>query len=65
MLSQKDLLSIQAAVTAERLLYDKFGTYAAQASDPELKQLFSAVQQDEQRHLNMLVDFLHSAGNVQ
>ncbi|OAT85839.1 ferritin-like domain-containing protein [Desulfotomaculum copahuensis] len=63
MLSQKDLLSIQAAITAEQLLFEKFGAYANQTGDPELKQIFSTVQQDEQRHLNSLVQYLNQNAN--
>lgn len=61
MLNQKEVLALQAAVTAETLLRDKFGFYAARASDPQLKQLFQRVQQDEQRHLQALVQFLNQA----
>lgn len=66
LLSQKELLALQAAVTAESLLNEKFGFYAANCTDPGLKDLFSRVQQDEQRHLNSLVQFLNQTStNIQ
>jgi rubrerythrin len=66
LLSQKELHALQAAVTAESLLNEKFGFYSANCSDPGLKDLFSRVQQDEQRHLNSLVQFLNQQStNVQ
>ena len=62
MISEKELLYVQSALAAEHLLFQKFGAYAAQASDPQLKDLFSRVQQDEQRHHASLVQFLNQVG---
>ena len=62
MLSQKELHSIQSALKAEQLLYEKFGHYAHQATDPHLKELFHRVHQDEKRHHGALLEFLNQHG---
>ncbi|MCL5046502.1 MAG: ferritin-like domain-containing protein [Actinobacteria bacterium] len=64
MISEKELLYVQSALAAENLLFEKFGAYAAQASDPQLKELFSRVQQDEQRHHSNLAQFLNQVSTT-
>ncbi|MHB1418896.1 MAG: ferritin family protein [Bacillota bacterium] len=58
MLSQKELLALQAAVTGESLVRDKYGFYASQAVDPQIKQIFQRVHSDEERHLQSLVQYI-------
>ena len=66
MLSQKELLAIQSALKAEQWLFEKSGHYAAKATDPQLQQIFQRVRDDEQRHHDMLAQFLNRhAGTLQ
>ncbi|NLY70831.1 MAG: spore coat protein [Clostridiales bacterium] len=44
--------------SAEELCVKKYQTYANQAQDPQLKQLFSSLAQKEQEHLNTINQIL-------
>jgi len=53
-LSQKETLLLQDQVKHEEMCIKKYNNYASQAKDPQLKQLFSNLAQQEQKHLNTI-----------
>ncbi|NLW06933.1 MAG: spore coat protein [Clostridia bacterium] len=57
-LTQAELMSLRENLSNEMLMMQKFGAYAAQCSDPQLKQVLSSVQQAHQRHYNTLIRHL-------
>lgn len=57
-LTQAELMQIRENLSNELLMIQKFGAYAAQCSDPQLKQVLSNVQQAHQRHYNTLIRHL-------
>ncbi|GFN24277.1 MAG: spore coat protein [Thermoanaerobacteraceae bacterium] len=57
-LTQAELMQLRENLSSELLMIQKCGVYAAQCSDPQLKQLFSSLQQAHQRHYNTLVRHL-------
>jgi len=61
-LSQKEQMLLQDQKSHEEICIKKYNTYANQAQDPQLKQLFSSLAQQEQQHLNTINQIL--AGKV-
>ena len=57
-LNQKETSLIQDLKKHEELCIKKYNGYAAQASDPQLKQLFTTLGQQEQQHLNSINQIL-------
>lgn len=57
-LTQVELTQLRENLNAELLMIQKCGVYAAQCSDPQLKQLFSSLQQAHQRHYQTLMRHL-------
>ncbi len=57
-LSQKETLLLQDQKKHEELCIQKYQTYAQQAQDPQLKQLFNALAQQEQQHLDSVNQLL-------
>ena len=53
-LNQKETSLLQDLKKHEELCIKKYSGYAAQASDPQLKQLFTTLGQQEQQHLNSI-----------
>ncbi len=53
-LSQQEKTTIQDLQTQEQSCITKYGKYATQAKDPELKNLFETLQQKEQEHYDSL-----------
>lgn len=49
-LKEKERTLIQDLQTQEQSCVEKYGKYAAQAKDPELKSLFETIQKEEQKH---------------
>jgi spore coat protein CotF len=57
-LNQKEAALLQDLKKHEELCIKKYGSYAAQATDPQLKQLFTTLGQQEQQHLNSINQIL-------
>ena len=53
-LNEKERAVIQDLQTQEKSCVEKYGKYAEQARDPELKNLFRNIQQEEQKHYESL-----------
>lgn len=58
-LSQKEKLLLQDQQKHEQICVEKYQTYASQAQDPALQQLFSSYSQQEQQHLNTVTQMLN------
>ena len=50
MWTQKEASLLEDLKSQEKLCVEKYSKYAAQAADPQLKQLFTQIQQTEQQH---------------
>ena len=61
-LQEKERTVIQDLQTQEQCCIEKYGKYAQQAKDPELKALFLELQGKEQKHYDSLAQVLN--GNV-
>jgi len=57
-LSQKEDMLLQDQKKHEELCVQKYQNYAQQAQDPQLKQLFDSLAQQEQQHLNTVNQLL-------
>ncbi|MDN5345235.1 MAG: hypothetical protein PWQ18_1349 [Clostridia bacterium] len=57
-LTQAEVMQLRENLSNELLMIQKFGAYAAQCSDPQLKQVLGSVQQAHQRHYNTLIRHL-------
>lgn len=57
-LSQKERLLLEDQKSHEQLCIDKYTSYANQAQDPQLKQLFTNHASIEQQHLNSVNQLL-------
>lgn len=57
-LTQKEKLLLQDQKTHEEVCIQKYQSYANQASDPQLKQLFNSYAQQEQQHLDTVNQML-------
>lgn len=57
-LTQKERYLLQDQKSNEELCIKKYNSYASQAQDPQLKQLFSYHSQQEQHHLNTINQIL-------
>lgn len=57
-LTQKERMLLQDQLTHEEACIKKYGSYATQAQDPQLKQLFTQHQQHEQQHYNTITQLL-------
>ncbi|WMJ84402.1 spore coat protein [Oscillospiraceae bacterium LTW-04] len=53
-LSQKETMLLQDLKSHEKLCVDKYAQYSSEASDSQLKNLFSQIGQTEQNHLNTI-----------
>ncbi|HHV99513.1 MAG TPA: spore coat protein [Clostridiaceae bacterium] len=53
-LSQKETLLLQDQKKHEEMCIKKYNNYASQAKDPQLKQLFTNLAQQEQKHLDTI-----------
>ena len=58
-LNQKEMQLITELKNQEQLCIQKYGFYAAQAKDPELKSLFKKIAGHEQRHYEMLESLMN------
>ena len=58
-LTAKESMLLKDQKSAEELCVKKYQTYANQAQDPQLKQLFSSLAQKEQEHLNTINQILN------
>ncbi|HOB86737.1 MAG TPA: ferritin family protein, partial [Bacillota bacterium] len=57
-LTQKERSLLEDQKSHEEICIQKYTSYAQQASDPELKQLFSTYAGQEQQHLNTINQIL-------
>lgn len=57
-LSQKEKLLLQDQQKHEQICVEKYQTYASQAQDPTLQQLFTSYAQQEQQHLDTVTQML-------
>lgn len=57
-LTQKEKLLLQDQKSNEELCIKKYNTYANQAQDSQLKQIFTSHAQQEQQHLNTINQIL-------
>ena len=57
-LSEKERAVIEDLQTQEKSCVEKYGRYARQAKDPELKNLFQMLQEKERTHFSSLADVL-------
>ena len=53
-LKEKERTTIQDLQTQEKSCIEKYGRYAQQAKDPELKNLFQMLQEQERQHFESL-----------
>lgn len=58
-LKEKERTTIEDLKTQEKSCIEKYERYAAQAKDPELKNLFQTLQQEEQQHYDSLDQVLN------
>lgn len=61
-LTQKEILYLEDAKSHEEMCIAKYGTYAEQLKDPQLKNLFIELKQNEQRHLATIEALLKDGG---
>ena len=57
-LKEKERTTIEDLQTQEKSCVEKYGKYAEQAKDPELKSLFQTLQKKEQEHYDSLSQVL-------
>lgn len=57
-ISQSDRVALQEALRQEKLCIDKYASYAQQAQDPQLQQMFNQHGMQEQQHANTLQQLL-------
>lgn len=57
-LKEKERTTIEDLQTQEKSCVEKYGKYAEQAKDPELKNLFQTLQKKEQEHYDSLSQVL-------
>lgn len=57
-LKEKERTTIEDLQTQEKSCVEKYGKYAEQAKDPELKSLFQNLQKKEQEHYDSLSQVL-------
>ncbi len=57
--TQKEASLLQDLKQQEQLCVDKYGQYADRACDPELKGIFTTIQQAEQQHLQTVNGLLN------
>ncbi len=57
-LTQKEKMLLQDQKSHEEICIQKYKSYAEQASDPQLKQLFDSYAQQEQQHLDTVNQML-------
>lgn len=62
-LKEKERTVIQDLQTQEKSCIEKYGKYAQQARDPELKSLFQTLQKKEQEHYDSLNQVLSDSLN--
>ncbi|MDK2821964.1 MAG: hypothetical protein PWP31_1929 [Clostridia bacterium] len=57
-LTQVELMQLRENLSCEMLMIQKLGMYAAECTDPQLKQALTSIQQSHQRHYNTLIRHL-------
>lgn len=60
--TQKEMLNLEDAKNHEEMCIAKYGTYAEQLQDPQLKSLFIEIKQSEQQHLATIEALMKNGG---
>ena len=60
-LNQKETTLLNDLKSQEQLCIEKYNKYSGTAHDPELKNLFSTLAQNEQKHLDTINQILGGA----
>ena len=58
-LTQKETTLLSDLKSPEQLCVEKYNKYSQMAHDPELKNLFSTLSQNEQKHLDTVTQILN------
>ena len=58
-LTQKETTLLSDLKSQEQLCIEKYSKYSQMAHDPELKNLFSTLMQNEQKHLDTINQILN------
>ena len=58
MWTQKEASLLEDLKAQEKICIEKYGKYAQQAADPQLRQLFTQIQQTEQQHEQTVTQML-------
>ena len=58
-LTQKETTLLSDIKSQEQLCVEKYNKYSQMAYDPELKNLFSTLSQNEQKHLDTVTQILN------
>lgn len=59
MWTQKEASLLTDLKSQEQICVEKYGEYAQRANDPELKNIFSSIRDNEQQHLQTITDMLN------
>lgn len=59
-LTQAELMQLREDLTNELLMIKKFGFYAEEASDPQVRQLLNNVRETHERHRDILMRHLNA-----
>ena len=59
MWTQKEASLLNDLKSQEQICVEKYGEYAQRANDPELKNIFSSIRDNEQQHLQTITDMLN------
>jgi len=62
--TQPELMQLRENLSSELLAISKLGSFAAQASDPQIKQLCLNMQRAHERHRDMLLRHLNAGQPV-
>ncbi|MBO5797378.1 MAG: spore coat protein [Clostridia bacterium] len=63
--TQKETMYLKELKSQEELCIEKYGKYAADASDSELKNLFTSIRSTEQQHLATVNSYLGESSPLQ
>lgn len=63
-MTQRELLMIEDLLSGEELMIEKFGTYADETTDMQIKGLCQEIQRIHQRHYDTLVQQLDSSRSI-
>ncbi|MFZ5646041.1 MAG: hypothetical protein ACOY30_00275 [Bacillota bacterium] len=64
MLSERELMELGDRIMHHVSLLEKYGVYAQQCPDPQVREVITRHQQVIQNHYNTMVGFVQNAQNV-